>query len=112
MALKKSIMYQDPITQEQVETTYHILASLFIDRKAPNENGSWNVSALIQSYRNKQEREVALHETLFRQMINLAGHQTETNLSWDNSPKTTEEIWQQAYDILKSTKLFEGCEDC
>lgn len=112
MALKKSIMYQDPITQKQVETTYHILASLFIDRKAPNENGSWNVSALIQSYRNQQEREVALHETLFRQMVNLAGHQTEANLSWDNSPKTIEEIWQQAYDMLKSTKLFEGCEDC
>lgn len=112
MALKKSIMYQDPMTQEQVETTYHILAALFVDRKAPNENGSWNVSALIQSYRNQQEREVALHETPFRQMVNLAGHQTETNLSWDNSPKTAEEIWQQAYDILKSTKLFEGSEDC
>ena len=105
MALQKDINYTTS-TGEQIITTYHIIAAVFIDYKAP-ANG--NIVAIIQSYPDLQDREENLHATPYRMSVPLAGHQTETPffLGIEN-----ESILQKCYAALKNTELFQGAEDC
>lgn len=104
MALQKEIIYTNS-EGEQVNTTYHILAAVFIDYKSPQGG---NVVGLIQSYLDAADREAHLHITPYRQTVPLAGHQTETDffLNLEN-----ESVLQKCYAALKNTPIFEGAED-
>ncbi len=104
MALKKDINYNT--LNGEVLTTYHILAGVFIDYKAPNGG---NIVAIIQSYKDAQDREENLHSTPYRVSIPLAGHQTEKEffLVVEN-----ESVLQKCYEALKYTPQFIGAEDC
>ena len=100
MALKKDIHYGEQLT------TYHILAGVIIDYKSPDGG---NIVGIIQSYIDAADREQNLHNTLHRQTVPLAGHQTDTNffLALEN-----ESVLEKCYSALKNTPLFEGAEDC
>ena len=104
MALKKDIYYNTP--NGEVLTTYHILAGVFIDYKSPTGG---NIVGIIQSYKNKADREENLHSTPYRMSIPLAGHQTDKEffLALEN-----ENVLQKCYDALKTTPQFAGSEDC
>jgi hypothetical protein len=104
MALQKNIIYTTE-AGEQINTTYHVLAAVFIDYKSPQGG---NVVGIIQSYLDAADREANLHTTPYRRSIPLAGHQTETDffLNLEN-----ESVLQKCYAALKNTPIFEGAED-
>lgn len=105
MALQKDIIYTNS-EGAQVNTTYHILAAVFIDYKSPQGG---NIVGLIQSYLDVADREAHLHTTPYRQSVPLAGHQTETNFFLATED---ENVLQKCYTALKNTELFLGAEDC
>jgi hypothetical protein len=104
MALLKNITYTNGDTG-QVNTSYHILAAVWIDYKSPDGG---NVVGLVQSYLDAADREQNLHTTPYRQTIPLAGHKTDTDffLNLEN-----ESVLQKCYEALKNTPIFDGAVD-
>lgn len=60
MALQKNIIYTTE-AGEQINTTYHVLAAVFIDYKSPQGG---NVVGIIQSYFRRRPRSKFTHYTL------------------------------------------------
>ena len=105
MALQKDIIYATE-TGEQINTTYHILAAVFIDYKSPQGG---NIVGIIQSYVDAADRKANLHITSYRQTVPLAGHQTITPFFLDIE---NESVLQKCYTALKNTELLAGAVDC
>lgn len=105
MALSKLIEYKDQNNMVLAITSYHIIASVIIDYKAP---GGGNIVAIVQSYVDKKDRDENLHNTRYRLSIPLAGHDApnEFFLNIEN-----ENVLQKCYEALKQHKIFLGAQD-